>query len=81
MRGVAANGVISWKAIPYSTPPVGKVRWRVPQPVMAWSGVREADKFGPACMQADDVPKSEDCLILNVWRPASTSGQPFPVMV
>ena len=80
VRGVASDGVISWKGIPYAAPPVGKLRWRVPQPVAAWSGVRDASKFGPACMQADDVPKSEDCLFLNISRPA-TASQPLPVMV
>ncbi len=61
-------------------PAGGKLRWRVPQPVVAWADVRDASKFGPACMQADDVAKSEDCLFLNIWRPAATSAQPFPVM-
>ena len=80
IHGTAANGVISFKGIPYAAPPIGELRWRVPQPVKAWQGVLPADKFGPACMQADDVPKSEDCLTLNVWRPAAAAG-PLPVMV
>jgi len=81
VHGTTANGVIVFKGIPYAAPPVGKLRWRVPQPPVPWSGVREADKFGPACMQTDDVAKSEDCLFLNVWRPAATPVQPYPVMV
>jgi para-nitrobenzyl esterase len=80
VRGVTEKGVISWKGIPYAAPPVGKLRWRVPQPVQPWSHVRDASQFGPACLQTDDIPKSEDCLTLNVWRPASTTG-PLPVMV
>ena len=79
--GVAAGDVISWKGIPYAAPPVGDRRWRVPQPVEAWAGVRESNRFGPACMQTDNVPKSEDCLTLNVWRPARSSAKPLPVMV
>jgi para-nitrobenzyl esterase len=79
--GVAAGGVISWKGIPYAAPPVGNLRWRLPQPVQVWAGVREANRFGPSCMQTDNVPKSEDCLTLNVWRPARASAKPFPVMV
>jgi len=79
IRGLTANGVISWKGIPYAAPPVGNLRWRVPQPVRAWQGVREAKAFGPAAMQTDSVEKSEDCLILNVWRPA-TAAKPLPVM-
>ena len=79
--GVAAGVVISWKGIPYAAPPIGDLRWRVPQPVKAWAGVKEANRFGPACMQTDPVPKSEDCLTLNVWRPAKLSPRPLPVMV
>ena len=80
VRGAAAGGVVSFKGIPYAAPPVGELRWRMPQPVRPWQGVLSVDKFGPACMQADDVPKSEDCLTLNVWRPAGSAG-PLPVMV
>jgi para-nitrobenzyl esterase len=79
--GTAAGGVISWKGIPYAAPPVGDLRWRVPQPVEAWAGVKAATRFGPACMQTDTVPKSEDCLTLNVWRAAKPSARPLPVMV
>ena len=80
LRGVEAGGVISFKGIPYAAPPVGALRWRMPQPAKPWPDVLAADKFGPACMQTDDVPKSEDCLTLNVWRPAGAAG-PLPVMV
>ena len=80
VRGVEKAGVISWKGIPYAAPPVGKLRWRVPQPPIPWTGVRDANWFGPACMQADDVLKSEDCLLLNVWRPTAAS-KPLPVMI
>ena len=81
VSGVEANGVISFKGIPYAAPPVGKLRWRVPQPVKPWAAMLDARAFGPACMQTDDIPKSEDCLTLNVWRPATTSNAPLPVMV
>jgi para-nitrobenzyl esterase len=81
VRGVVADSVISFKGIPYAAPPVGELRWRAPQPVKPWQNVLAADKFGPACMQTDDVPKSEDCLTLNVWRPADGSAVPLPVMV
>ena len=81
VRGVERNGVISWKGIPFAAPPVGKLRWRVPQPAKPWTGVRDASKFGPACMQADDLPKSEDCLTLNIWRPAAVPAGLLPVMV
>jgi para-nitrobenzyl esterase len=80
VRGVKANGVISWKGIPYAAPPVGNLRWREPQPAAGWSRVLDAKQFGPACMQTDKVAKSEDCLTLNVWRPANAT-EPLPVMV
>lgn len=81
LQGVEANGVISFKGIPYATPPLGDLRWRAPQPVEPWSGIRNASAFGPSCMQTDDLPKSEDCLTLNVWRPAPGQSELYPVMV
>jgi para-nitrobenzyl esterase len=81
VHGSATADVVSFKGIPYAEPPVGPLRWRMPQPVKPWEGVRETTNFGPSCMQTDDVPKSEDCLTLNVWRPAADSATPLPVMV
>jgi para-nitrobenzyl esterase len=80
LRGVEADGVISFKGIPYAAPPVGPLRWRAAQPVTPWPGVLDATAFGPSCMQPDDVRKSEDCLTLNVWRLAAAPA-PVPVMV
>jgi para-nitrobenzyl esterase len=81
VRGVEADGVVSFRGIPYAAPPVGKLRWREPQPAQHWDGVRDATKFGPECMQTtDEVPKSEACLTLNVLRPATSVTQ-LPVMV
>ena len=81
ISGVTADGVTSFLGIPYAAPPIGALRWRAPRPVAPWSGVLAADKFGPACMQLEDVPKSEDCLTLNVWRPSDQSSGKLPVMV
>ena len=84
------SGVRSFKGIPFAQPPVGDLRWREPQPVKNWTGVRNADKFGPRCMQrtgpnADywfrSDGMSEDCLYLNVWTPARSGSQRLPVLV
>jgi para-nitrobenzyl esterase len=92
VQGVVADGVESFKGIPFAAPPVGEFRWRPPQPVVPWTGVRQAAEFGADCMQgrfgpppapgapAPRVP-SEDCLFLNVWRPAGSSARRLPVMV
>jgi len=86
----AKNGVRSFKGIPFGQPPVGDLRWREPQPVKNWSGVRNADKFGPTCMQrlapGNDYwmrgdGMSEDCLYLNVWTPAKSGKKKLPVLV
>jgi len=84
------DGVRSFKGIPFAQPPVGDLRWREPQPVQNWPGVRNADKFGPTCMQrlspnADywfrGDGMSEDCLYLNVWTPAKSGREKLPVLV
>jgi len=84
-----ADGVRSFKGIPFAAPPVGGLRWQPPQPVTTWADVRQTTAFGPQCMQrrqfTDMVFRSngtnEDCLYLNVWAPASRSGAPLPVLV
>jgi para-nitrobenzyl esterase len=85
---VADGRVRMFLGIPYAAPPVGGLRWKAPQPVPHWAGVRRATGFGPRCMQGrifDDMifrdEMSEDCLFLNVWTPAPPSGGHLPVMV
>ena len=80
------TGVRCFKGIPYARPPVGDLRWRPPQPVAPWTGVRKADAFGPNSMQGvvfgDIDPRpagvSEDCLYLNVWTPALEAASASP---
>src|SRR5262249_53292787 len=77
--------ILSFKGIRYARAPRGIWRWRRPHPIK-WTGVLSARKFGAECMQMKDEgdPRelNEDCLFLNVWRPAEMgSGEPFPVMV
>ena len=47
-----SGGVTAYLGIPYAAPPVGDLRWRPPQPVVRWDGVRKADHFGTSCMTA-----------------------------
>ena len=86
--------VAVFKGVPFAAPPVGELRWREPQPAPAWSGVREAGKFGPSPMQrvhGDNLPWTleylvqgevgEDCLYLNVWTPRAGASAKLPVIV
>ena len=88
MQGVDANGLSIYKGVPYAAPPLGKLRWREPQPVRPWKGVRKATAFAPACMQTGvsmpgETPPvvSEDCLYLNIWAPARRADKRLPVLV
>ena len=89
IRGVVDGDVLSFKGIPFAQPPVGNLRWRAPQPVMPWQGVREANQPGHDCMQlpfpSDAAPlgtePAEDCLVMNVWRPANPQTRKAPVLV
>ncbi|MEM7099060.1 MAG: carboxylesterase family protein [Pseudomonadota bacterium] len=86
-----SNGVAVFKGIPYAMPPVGVRRWQAPQTVPAWSGVRLANRFSPACAQLPypegsmftrpSEPTSEDCLYLNVWSSNVGGEKPQAVMV
>jgi len=89
----ADAGVTVFKGIPYAAPPLGDLRWRAPQPVKAWQGVRAADRYAPRCTQNDGgwfppnngnrpaIEISEDCLSLNVFTAARSSADARPVIV
>ena len=93
LAGTSETGVRIFKGIPFAAAPVGALRWKAPQPVAAWTGVRKADAFGPLCMQqpypesspyynagvTSAQPMGEDCLYLNVWT-AGSAGEKRPVM-
>lgn len=88
VQGTSSAGVESFKGIPFAAPPVGQLRWKAPEPAAAWKGVKRAETYGADCMQSKPpydqtpsvTPMSEDCLYVNVWRPAS-GAKKLPVMV
>lgn len=93
VHGMAASdGVRVFKGLPFGAPPVGDLRWRPPQPVEPWDGVRDATAYHDVCIQPagqgrlniavlpDGPGMSEDCLYLNVWTPAQTASDALPVM-
>lgn len=92
----SADGTIKiFKGIPFAAPPLGELRWKAPQPVRPWGGVKSCTAFGPSPMQGfpapfsmwtkefliPDEPISEDCLYLNVWTGATSANEKRPVLV
>ncbi len=86
IRGTLIDGAWTYLGIPFAAPPVGELRWREPQPVKPWEGIRDCNKYGLACPQPEslfyDVGQTgEDCLYLNVWTPVKSPDANLPVMV
>ncbi len=93
LRGKVEGKAEAFLGVPYAAPPVGEARWREPKPVAAWTGERDATRYGATCYQGlagawgpytqefiAGAPISEDCLTLNVWKPAGTA-KGLPVLV
>ncbi|WP_420150642.1 carboxylesterase/lipase family protein [Spirosoma sp.] len=90
-----AGDVRIFRGVPFAAPPVGNLRWKAPQAVANWFGVRNCRTFGPSPMQGKPVPFmywsseflipespiSEDCLYLNVWTSAKSATAKQPVIV
>lgn len=84
----AKTGLNLFLGVPFAQPPTGRLRWKAPQPLQHWNGVRPAKKFGSRPVQTNvfgdmiyrSDSMSEDCLYLNIWAPAGT-GKKLPVLV
>jgi para-nitrobenzyl esterase len=83
IRGTVEDDLMVFKGIPFAAPPVGELRWRAPQPVEKWDSIRQTTEFAPAPVQGGNPPSgiSEDCLYLNIWTPAKSAKERFPVLV
>jgi para-nitrobenzyl esterase len=89
VQGVVADDIASFKGVPFAAPPVGELRWKAPQPIIPWDGIKDASDFAPGPMQdasfgaslGGPQQVSEDCLYLNVWTGAKNANEKRPVMV
>src|SRR5690606_9736205 len=83
VQGTVTEDLTIFKGIPFAAPPVGDLRWKAPQPVEKWEGVKQTTEYAPAPWQGGNPPsgKSEDCLYLNVWTPAKSADEKIPVLV
>ena len=89
LEGTEESGLKVFRGVPFAQPPVGDLRWKAPQPVKDWSGVRSAKEFGDDPMQGNPFgdmglrgkQKSEDCLYLNIWTPAKSMDEKLPVLI
>src|ERR1700722_15725754 len=84
VTGATADGVTSYKGIPYAAPPVGALRWKAPQPAASWTTARPSQAASGCPQLAPEfgiASSDEDCLYLNVWAPSPRATTPAPVMV
>jgi len=88
LQGTARSQLTEFLGIPYAKAPVGALRWKPPQPVQPWRGVRAATSFGGSCVQGtgwdpgyEKPTLNEDCLYINVFRPSTSKGKKLPVFV
>lgn len=82
VQGRREGNLHAFRGIPYAQPPVGELRFRPPQPIKAWAGVKNTQEFGGKAFQGAEVRQGqEDCLYLNVWAPAAARRRPVVVWV
>ena len=89
LEGFEEGGVKKFLGVPFAQAPVGDLRWKAPQPLQPWEGIRQAKAFGDDPMQPNifgDMQfrgsgRSEDCLYLNIWTTAATTADALPVLI
>jgi para-nitrobenzyl esterase len=94
LEGISGEACSAFLGVPYAQAPLGALRFRAPQPALAWDGVRPARQFSHRAWQMhqtgfyqkeffsnpDFMPAmDEDCLYLNIWTPANSATQRLPV--
>ena len=95
IEGILVENLQVFKGVPFAAPPVGELRWKAPQPVSKWTGIKKCTSFSASAMQSPPVPfmmwseefiappqpLNEDCLYLNIWAPAKKGKEQYPVLV
>jgi para-nitrobenzyl esterase len=92
LQGTLEGNLRVFRGVPFARPPVGPLRWKAPEALPRWDGVRGATEFGAACFQpkpqlsgiytaAAPLPMDEDCLTLNIWAPEDARDAPVFVWI
>lgn len=95
VAGFKEGNINVFKGIPFAAPPIGDLRWKAPQPIKPWSGVKDCIQFAASPVQGEPIPFmcwseeflipkkpiDEDCLYLNVWAKNTVAKKPVLVYI